>query len=368
MDNAMSGLNGLVEKALPIAEWMMKIGGGLTLLALIYLALQLFGGRTTAMALGTPLWSNINLATSLFGPLAILAALGAIFVIWEQKGAGIALSVLGLGLFIGAPIVLGKQFNAGNGSVAGYAATQLMDACRIAGFGITAIGLLKWLIEVVVWLMEMPDRMKQKADVGKGQGLDPKQQRVARDANMFSPCWSLPFCREVIRKQCPAYLARKRCWKFKRGCYCDDEMIARIIRGDSLEKILAPTKMSQLRKPPCKRCYIYLEHQTHKFKVMSPLAVPLTIMFMFAIWNPFTTVFRPAYQKMDTWQKNLHLFSAPDPFQADAKNKEEARKIGEIDPEQVITYSQTMLGMLIGFFALIYISKFIEWAVFEAKL
>jgi hypothetical protein len=227
---------------------------------------------------------------------------------------------------------------------------------------------LKYLIEVITWLVELPERMMKKADVGAGQRLDAQQQRVARDANALSPCWSLPFCREVIRKQCPAYLARKTCWKFKRGCYCDDEMIARIVRGESLEKIKAPTKMSQLRKPPCKRCYIYLEHQTHKFKMLSPLAIPLTIVFMVSIWNPFGQVFRPAYKWLDEKQKNMKFLQTPNPIEASEADRKAVQDLGAVNEDQAVAFTQWFLGLIMGFLTLVYISKFIEWVVFEAKL
>ena len=366
METALSMLTGVVDKALPIASLIAKIAGGVALLALAFLAFQMISGKGASLAPATA--SNIKLAASIFGWMAILAALGGIFVIWEQKGAGLAVTAIGVALYFGLPILLAKQFGVGNQNAAIWASTQLAEASRVAGFGVTIVGLLKYLIEIVVWLVEMPERMRQKADVGRGQHLDVAQQRVAREANMFSPCWSLPFCREVIRKQCPAYLARKTCWKFKRGCYCDDEMIGRIIRGDSIEKIKAPTRMSQLRKPPCGRCYIYLEHQTHKFKMMSPLAVPLTIILMFFIWQPFSTVFDPAYRKVDNWQRSLNLFESPNPVEASAQARETVKKLGEVDQEQVVFFTRTFVLMMIGFFALIYISRFIEWAIFDAKL
>ncbi len=223
--------------------------------------------------------------------MLILLALGGIFSIWNQKGAGIAMTAIGLLVYFGVPFFLPSQFGVyganGNKLLASYASSQLIYACHVGGIGIAVVGLLKYLIEVILWILEMPDRMMQKANVGTGQQIEAAQQRVAKDANALSPCWSLPFCREVIRKQCPAFLARKTCWKFKRGCYCDDEMIARIIRGDSLDKIKAPTKMSQLRKPPCGRCYIYMEHQSHKFRMISPITIPLAVVIMVALWNPF---------------------------------------------------------------------------------
>src|SRR5690606_15002635 len=100
------------------------------------------------------------------------------------------------------------------------AASSIIVPLRTAGYVLTVVGLIKGLLDLVLWFTELPTRMKQRADVGVDKKAEPAQQKVAAHANMFSPCWKLPFCREVIRKQCPAFLAKKRCWKFGRGCYC----------------------------------------------------------------------------------------------------------------------------------------------------
>lgn len=365
-------LDGLVDRASEYTKYLLYVGGGGAALTLVFLLMQMMGGKTTPVQVGVGQWGNINMAAGAFGWLLAIAAVGGLVAIWEQKGAGIAMAVIGIGIFFGLPWLLAYQFGVydaeKNRSIASFASTQLAAGCRIGGMGVAIVGLLKWMLEVLTWLIEMPDRMMKKANVGAGQQIDAAQQRVAREANAFSPCWSLPFCREVIRKQCPAYLARKTCWKFKRGCYCDDEMIARIVRGESLEKIKAPTRMSQLRKPPCGRCYIYLDHQSHKFRLLSPVAFPLTIILMVVIWGPFGEVFRPAYRWLDDKQKNLKFLQTPNPVGADAASQEEAKKIGAVDEDQAIAFTQWFIGLIGGFLALIYISKSIEWIVFQAKL
>ncbi len=369
MQKVLWNLDGLVDRYDNYLKYLLYVGGGGTLLPLLFMATKLFGGKRTAIALGSKVVSDINTASMVLGVMLIVLAVGGIFAIWTQKGAGIAMTVIGLLVYFGIPFLLPSQFGVfkTSPSVASYAALQLSNACHLGGMGIAIVGLLKYLIEVILWILEMPDRMMQKANVGTGQQIEAAQQRVAKDANALSPCWSLPFCREVIRKQCPAFLARKTCWKFKRGCYCDDEMIARIIRGDSLEKIKAPTKMSQLRKPPCGRCYIYMEHQSHKFRMISPLTIPVTVAIMVSIWNPFGKAFAPIYIKLDTLQRSLKFFDAPNPIEASVEDREAVRKLGEVDQEQSLLFTQWFIGLIGGFLLLIYISKFMEWAVFEAK-
>lgn len=371
VQKALWNLDGLVDRYSEYTNYILYIGGAGVAASLIFLALQLFGGKEVAVTLGSKVVSNVNTAGLMFGVMLVIAAFGGIFAIWTQKGAGIAMTAIGLLVYFGVPFLVRSQFGIlgpNNNSMATYAASQLISGCYIGGIGTAVIGLLKYLIEVILWIVEMPDRMMQKANVGTGQQMEAAQQRVAQNANALSPCWSLPFCREVIRKQCPAYLARKTCWKFKRGCYCDDEMIARIIRGESLEKIKAPTKMSQLRKPPCGRCYIYMEHQSHKFRMISPLTIPITVVLMVAAWGPFGQAFEPVYKRLDNMQKNLKFFQTPNPIEASAEDQEAVRKLGEVDQEKTMAFTQWFIGLILGFLLLVYISKFMEWAVFEAKL
>lgn len=372
LQKALWSLDGLVDRFGDYLNYVLYAGGAGALICLLFLAPKLFGGKTTAIEVGSKLMSNINTASSVLGFMLILVAIGGMAAIWHQKGAGIAMTVLGVLVYFGIPFFLPAQFGIyappKNVALAAYASARLIDACHIGGIGIAVVGLLKYLIEVILWVLEMPDRMMQKANVGTGQQLDAAQQRKAQNANALSPCWSLPFCREVIRKQCPAFLARKTCWKFKRGCYCDDEMIARIIRGESIEKIKAPTKMSQLRKPPCGRCYIYMEHQSHKFRLISPLTIPLAVVIMVALWNPFGQAFRPVYLKVDDMQKNLKFFQTPNPIGASDADQKAVKDLGAVDQEKSLAFTQWFLGLILGFLLLIYISKFMEWAVFEAKL
>jgi hypothetical protein len=369
VQKALWNLDGLVDRYSEYTNYILYIGGAGALIALLFLATQLFGGKEVAVT--AKAISNANTAGLVFGVMLILAAFGSVFAIWTQKGAGIALAALGLLVFFGVPFLLPSQFGVyappKNLALSAYASSQLIQGCKIGGIGIAVIGLLKYLIEVVLWIVEMPDRMMQKANVGTGQQMEAAQQRVAQNANALSPCWSLPFCREVIRKQCPAYLARKTCWKFKRGCYCDDEMIARIIRGESLDKIKAPTKMSQLRKPPCGRCYIYMEHQSHKFRMISPLTIPIAVVIMVSLWNPFGEAFRPVYMKLDDMQKNLKFFQTPNPIEASKEDQEAVKNLGAVDQEKTFEFTRWFIGLILGFLLLVYISKAMEWAVFEAK-
>jgi hypothetical protein len=238
---------------------------------------------------------------------------------------------------------------------------------RQAGIVFIALALLKFLVDATFWIRQLPERMQARADVGVAQKAEPAQRRIAKNATAFSPCWQLPFCREVIRKQCPAYLARKTCWKFGRGCYCDEEMISRIIRGESINVIKAPTRMSRKGKPPCGRCYIYLEHQSHKFRMLSPLAVPATVIAVYLLWPVYTQLFTGFNHYLNKFW-DLVSFNprslATGSFKIDP---ESVKQMNQLNSDQVTHVALVIFGILLGFMLLIYISKFIEWAIYKAK-
>jgi len=344
----------IIEAIEPYASWAFRAALTVTILAFLYIALGIFTKAEVFTGQLRPA------STVLIASLILLSA-SSIFLYFEVAGVGLAIAGLGLGFYFGGPPLVAQL-----GKSAGVAA--LVTVLQKSALPLIVMGGLKYLADMVIWLIGLPDRMKQRADIGVGRPAEPAQQRAAKDANMFSPCWKLPFCREVIRKQCPAYLAKKRCWKFGRGCYCDEEMISRIIRGESLDVIKAPTRMSREGKPPCGRCYIYIEHQSHKFRMLSPLALPATIAGMFFGWPFFLQGFKVLDDAMNAVWKALNF----SPTNLTPKNLqttvEGANEVGQMDAAQIAHISHYIFGVLLGFFMLIYISKFIEWAVFKAKL
>jgi hypothetical protein len=364
-----------LEKADPFFYWVFRVGAVVSLLSLAYILFALFSGAATqaptadprAIQVAAQLANDMRVAVTAFHWAILATAVSALILALDVRWMGPVLAGVGFLLHFGAPLALKAMGQTASTAV-------IAQVLRGTGMALLVIGLLKYSVDLFMWLQELPGRMKARADVGSPQKAEAAQQRVARYANMFSPCWQLPFCREVIRKQCPAFLARKRCWKFGRGCYCDEEMISRIIRGEPMESIKAPTRMSG-KKPPCGRCHIFLEHQSLKYKVMAPLAVPASIGLMFVSWPVYETVFRAVFGRMDAlWSRisfdpraltpesvrtNTETSGAPDAVSA----------LGaEMTPDKMQSYALWMFGILLGFFLLIYLSKFIEWAILKAKL
>jgi len=119
-------------------------------------------------------------------------------------------------------------------------------------------------------------------------------QRAAQRPSPMGRCWELQFCRGGLRSNCPRFLQGASCWKKRSGCYCDQSLVTGLLSGvgararvelaEELESAQSRTrKLSYSRqsrkkekrpRPPCGECPIYLEHQTHKYRLVSWLSYP----------------------------------------------------------------------------------------------
>lgn len=367
----MPGFRDVLDKLDPIAFWLLRVFGTAGALALAYLVLVMFSGNLgKPMAdldpehktLALQILKNLKTTCTVLNWALIVCAVSSIIVAFDEATVTFVVAAVGVGIYFGLQFLLKPLI----GNVDAIAV--IITTLRPAGYTLTFLGGAKYALDALLWIISLPDRVRQRADVGVGKQAEPAQQKIARDANMFSPCWKLPFCREVIRKQCPAFLAKRTCWKFGRGCYCDEEMISRIIRGESMDVIKAPTRMSREGKAPCGRCYIYLEHQTHKFRMMSPLALPATILICFVGAPLYAALFERFSGTIDSFFGAISFDPHNLTPKAVATDPNNVKDVTSLQPHQVTAVAEWMFGFIIGIMLLVYISKFIEWAIYKAKL
>ncbi|HEX8552403.1 MAG TPA: hypothetical protein VF681_12715 [Abditibacteriaceae bacterium] len=347
-----------LDKTDPIAMVISQIAAVAGVLALGYILWGIFGGQIGDPKAPRAAQSaqNIALAAQVFRWAAIALAISSISLMLDVAALGPALVIGGMALHFGATPLFASVGNS-------RATLFLIENARSLGWTLLLLGIFKSTIDVARWAIERPNRLRAQAVVGRGAKLEKKQQNIAANSTMFSPCWNLPFCREVVRVKCPAFLARTRCWKFGRGCLCDQELVQRAINNAPVEVIKSPTEMSR-RKAPCGQCAIFLEHQSLKYKMISPVAIPMTIIAAVMGW--------PYYEKLWTlgtkgltglWQ-NLS-FSATKVATTKATPSDMDQY--DIPPEQIAQWGMNMIGVLLAFMLLIYISKFIEWAILKQK-
>jgi hypothetical protein len=146
-------------------------------------------------------------------------------------------------------------------------------------------------------------------------------------------------------------------------------MISRIIRGESIDMIKAPTRMSPPGQAAVWPLLHFLEHQTLKYKMVSPLVIPATVIIMYFGWSTYERLFGVLGSSLTAvWAKLSFAkttvtttVTTTTPGMPDMSNY-------QLSPEQVQTAAMNMFGFLLGFFLLIYLSKAVEWAIYKAKL
>lgn len=352
--------NELLAALQKAAVWVFWASLAITVLLLFNLVFDVSKGSQTKLA-QNPNASGITtylyvMAVAVTASLTTLS-LSYLVLTWEDDSAGGILAGVGLLLHIIVPWLI---FATAGRTPATAAVAQ---GFRTAGFILTVLGGLKLAWSSYVWLKKMPDRMHDRASVGIPNSAR-TQASEAAFANVFSPCWQLSYCRDVIRRQCPAYLAKTKCWKFGKGCFCDEAMINKIIAGDQLSATYRGTRTTHSArrpgsKPPCKQCYIYLEHQGHKLRWVSPLALPLAVGLTFMIWPLYSLIWKTFGYALG-WIWALISFS---PVHIMGPQPKGGAPVGQLGPDEVSALAQNLGGIFIGFFLLLVILRLTEMAI-----
>ena len=193
--------------------------------------------------------------------------------------------------------------------------------------------------------------------------------KIAR-VGPFTPCWETPFCHQAIREMCPAYKARKTCWRFGRGCNCDPGLVESLIRtggvgasGDSRQRrvqqdylrsdLQADLPTARERTISCAQCAIYMEHERAKFRFVNPIVVVGTIVALIVFYRPLLGL----YGLTLTGMANLaSTFSYGE----------------QVDPKVWFDYLNTptvqvFFLLMLGVLVLSWVLKFVEWAILVKK-
>ena len=229
-------------------------------------------------------------------------------------------------------------------------------ARKFATTGQIMLGAMLWPVCEYLWrgVRNVPLRKKQDEELGKTplRREAPKGPKPKVKPNLLSPCWHLPYCRDYLVEMCPAFKARKRCWKFGGGCFCDNRMIEAMLMGLAKQgakqgggqaylrsEIEARNTVAKQRskRTPCHRCFIYLEHQKLKYEVLNPLMYPLAAGLVYFGYQP---VIKPLWTQAQGWLSSLWATLA---FQEINQTPEALAQVA--GAEAVTVMVATLLGM-----------------------
>ena len=199
------------------------------------------------------------------------------------------------------------------------AAMTVMGHFRLAGLMIALPGGILMIRDVMLRLFDGSRRNKEDfSSMQYGGSVHEEEPPKEAIIGVFAKCWQLAYCRDAIRRRCPIFHARTKCWKERVGCMCEENVIRHamdaiinkeIITFDKKEEteeegiaegVTASEKTEEMPPPPiitskiaprhvkipynptlpmhlkkerCRNCVIYNEHQRLKYQFLSPILV-----------------------------------------------------------------------------------------------
>lgn len=128
-----------------------------------------------------------------------------------------------------------------------------------------------------------------------------KKKVYLKTMGLNTRCWETAYCSPELKAICPAARSKTNCWKLGTGC-CDETMF--LLSSDSayskqlLEMVKSdPNPVAQAEK--CKKCHIFMTHQRHKYKVLSPLIIALSFLFGWLLYEPLVAYAKKAVLSAD---------------------------------------------------------------------
>jgi hypothetical protein len=314
---------------------------------------------------------NLRLMGQIMAASGVLGTICFVILTLSELAFSVLMAIVGVGLMFGMPVLVASNLSQADSRIIG----AINEWSRNAGLGILFIVGLRILYEIVEQVRTAGARRKEKEQLEAIDGLQ-KAKRPPKPG-IWSPCWKLPYCHDAVREACPAFKARRSCWRYGSGCNCDPTMIERLIRSGALESGKGASKASSREKTahaayvrsdlqadapvkaaertiPCSKCPIYLDHQRQKFKIVNPLAIIGTIVAMGVAYIPLRAIYRTVVQAVAAIASKMTF------------------DVERVDPGQWVRYLDTpalqiFFFIIVGLLALSYVLKFIEWVIFEKK-
>lgn len=186
--------------------------------------------------------------------------------------------LLGAFAYFGIPMICSWSLLLHAGSF-NYAIRIVSHSFRTAGMVILLIIALPMARILFLSLREAALKKAERVHIPTAKKVTVKR------LTLFSKCWELPYCYGFLRQRCPAYKARKTCWKLRKGCYCDPSVTESLLKGVRASDLVYQKGLTTKRTTiTCRRCPIYFEHQRLKYKAVQPLVYPATGIVMWAVF------------------------------------------------------------------------------------
>jgi hypothetical protein len=336
--------------------------------------------------------SNVSLALN--ASLLVMVVVGIVIYYKDVEFAYVLLAIaalLAFGLQYAIQYLFGAQATQ---YVQGEASEQTLHEVWLTGIlmGIPGLLLMLWHLGSRITSGQAAEDLTLPV---YGQGA--AREKVSRPlVGAFAKCWQLPFCREGIRKTCPIYHARTKCWKERVGCMCEENILHLAMSGAATEQkqgapgpsggfvpigtLLtesAPVEKTHILTRPgprgiripdnphlsmaqkrerCRNCVIYNEHQRHKYQLLAPPATLLIPLLVYLNWDALKDVLTNALHGLDGIMGHLSF---------------NVNSGSTTDFTRNVTGSVSVEAIIIVCFALIMMTillRILEFCVFKLKI
>lgn len=313
-----SSVSFLVPGLLSLAQTLVTISAVVIALSAGYLLFGIFTGQLAGYDGLAPsdrvrIQSNLGLAgTALQGGL-IVGSLCAAICFFGAETTGWLLLLLAATFGFGVPFAF-ANFGSGTLNAGLKTALTVFPKAAIAPAAVGAFLVFKDLYLKTVSAVR--EKVFDAKDMEFGTEAV-KENRPVR-LSVLAKCWEGPYCREFIRTHCPIFQQRKACWRERRGCYCDEDIVsnaAQKVKGVMLEmapgsesNFASPTNQQPVRKAQlsdwqkaerCRNCIIYNEHQREKYRIFMPLTILGTLAAAVAFSQPAYFLIKQLVGRLD---------------------------------------------------------------------
>lgn len=354
---------GIIDQTTSVA---LKVGVPIFLVAVGYLLFTSFGPHLRDFAKMSAndrsafaYTIDVSLRAMIYSAIAVVLA--SIIRHFEEEPLGQMLSVLGALLFFVAPIAF-AQFVPAEISKGNQILFSIVRGFRNVGVICLIPGLFLVVRNAIlrIWTGISVKRVLERRWGDEEKRNKPKKPKI------YGACWDLEFCREYVRSVCPAFKAKKPCWRLKVGCYCDEKTIMQAITnfggktGQSqdimhrlgLDKPGVSHLSSAQKRSRCQRCGIYSEHQRQKYRLLSPMVFPAVGLALYLNYNNISKWIWTALANTDQFMRFLT-------YRMDGSN------YSFTNDGNILT---TLAIVWLTIIAISYSLRFIEYLVFELQV
>lgn len=286
----------------------LKLGGAAFILFGGYLLWGMLAGPLSHVASLTQadrarIVDNVVFACRVLTASGIALLVSAAIRFYSEEVTGYILLIGGALLQWGMPMMMGSSLERASLGTATLS-VYIINSFRLVGI-VALVAAVPFIAADFSFKLRGIRRGVPRGAVVVSREVEPRKSRL----HIF--CWQMPYCREYLRAFCKAYQHRKSCWRTKSGCYCDEEMILRMMKRSKTSKLpgfdqrytevaggskdLTPAQKRQR----CRQCFLYAEHQKQKYQILSPLTFPAAIAVMWVYFEPTRAILRKALEFTD---------------------------------------------------------------------